>query len=168
MLYTATDRLRCEACGRPMSAPPYRGRPPRFCGTSCRSAAYRRRQQHQRESLPRWPHARGTVRLSELLWWEAEREEQELARAVARGKRAHHAAQKRAWRQWRHALAVAERRGVLYGTPAASDPAAAVWRDIAEAVAECSRLRVRGARWKQELDRAEKRVAALTPSRDWS
>jgi hypothetical protein len=42
---TDPDRLTaCEACGRPLSVTPGRGRPRRYCDATCRSAARRRRE----------------------------------------------------------------------------------------------------------------------------
>ncbi|MEO8898526.1 MAG: hypothetical protein ABI352_08175, partial [Candidatus Dormibacter sp.] len=155
----------CIACGKQIQVCPQRGRPARFCGGACRAAAYRRRQQDEPEWLPRWPHARGTVRLSEAAAWEFEREANELLLAAARQKRAHRAAQNRARRRWRHTFAVADRLRVLYATPSPSAAAAAAWRDIADAVTECARLKVPGVQWQQELADALRRVAELTPPR---
>lgn len=155
----------CIARGKQIQGRPGRGRPARFWGGACRSAAYRRRQQDEPEWLPRWPHASGTVRLSEAVAREFEREANELLLAAARQKRTHLAAQNRARRRWRHTLAVADRLRVLYATPPPSAAAAAAWRDIADAVAECVRLKVPGVQSQQELADAQRRVAELTPPR---
>lgn len=60
---TAKLPPRCAACLEPLTTAP-RGHGKRFCGTACRVAAYRRRQQKVSEKAPRWDHARGRLRLS--------------------------------------------------------------------------------------------------------
>ncbi len=120
------------------------------------------------ESLGRWPHAQGTVRLSEVFAWQDRRA---LAQLETREKReirevrARRAAQNRAWRRWRHALAVAGRLGVLYAGARPSAAAVSTWQEIAAAVAECARLRTPGAEWQRELVKAEARLVELTPQR---
>ncbi len=48
-----------------------RGRPARFCGTACRSAAYRRRRQRLAEDAPRWRGPRGRLTLRNARTWRA-------------------------------------------------------------------------------------------------
>jgi len=156
------ERL-CAACGNPLPSPSGRGRPPRFCRSACRAAAYRRRQQEEPESLPRWPHPRGCIALSELADWEDDCASDRAARGKAREERTERAAKNRAWRRWRHARSVASHLGVLYGGRAPSPARAAAWQAIADAVAECARLRIPGVNWRKEQATAERRVTELTP-----
>jgi hypothetical protein len=163
-----TDRLveslsQCAACKAAFEPRSGRGRPARFCSPACRAAAYRRRLQAVPESLPRWPHARGCIALSELVDWEDDCATDRAARDKARCQRGRRAAQNRAWRRWRHTLAVADRLGVLYGRGVPSPADAAAWQAIADAVEECARLRVSGGSWGKEQATAERRVAELTP-----
>ncbi len=67
----------CVVCAAPLTLPP-KGRIPRFCGVTCRMAAYRRRRQQLPEQTPRWTGPRGKLRLSRLE--EFEREQVEKAR----------------------------------------------------------------------------------------
>ena len=155
---------RCAACGGPLpERSGQRSRPARFCSDACRAAAYRRRRQHECESLPRWPHARGTLRLSDAAEWEAEQRKAEHARRKAGEDRARQAAWNRARKQWRHARAVADRLRVLYGTPAPTLGGQAAWRAIAEAAEACARIGVPGMDWAQELANADRRAAELEP-----
>ena len=63
-------RLRCASC-RGRLALRARGRPARFCGTACRSAAYRRRRQRLAEDAPRWRGPRGRLTLRNARTWRA-------------------------------------------------------------------------------------------------
>ena len=154
----------CAACRQQiLKASGRRGHPVRFCGDACRAAAYRRRKQDERESLPRWPHARGTLRLSDAAEWDLAQRKAERIRGEAAEDRARQAAWNRASKQWRHARAVAGHLRVLYGSPAASVEAQVAWRDIVNAASACARLGVPGVDWEQELARAERRAAELEP-----
>jgi hypothetical protein len=126
--------VHCAACNVAIDRRSVRGRPPRFCGPACRAAAYRRRRQGQPESLPRWPHPRGQLRLSGADFWKMRRA---LAgvRATAREERARLAAVRRALRRWDSTFAAAERLHVLRGAPV--QPRSAP---------ECRRREVRGRR----------------------
>ena len=139
-----------------------RGRPPRFCGAACRAAAYRRRRQGQPESLPRWPHARGQLRLSGADFWETRRDAPAGVRATAREERARQAAVRRALRRWDSAFATAERLHVLRGAPAPTPAAVAAWREIAAAAAECARVQAPGGPWTPVQESAERAVVLLT------
>jgi hypothetical protein len=139
-----------------------RGRPPRFCGQACRAAAYRRRRQAQPESLPRWPHPRGQLRLSGADFWETRRDTLAGVRATAREERARQAAVRRALRRWDSAFANAERLHVLRGAPAPTPAAVAAWRAIAAAAAECARVQAPGGPWTPVQESAERAVVLLT------
>ncbi len=107
----------CAACNVATERRSVRGRPPRFCGPACRTAAYRRRRQRQPESLPRWPHPREQLRLSGADFWETRRDALADVRDSAREERARQAAVRRALRRWDSAFAAAERIHVLRGAP---------------------------------------------------
>jgi hypothetical protein len=153
----------CAACGEPLRSRTARGRPARFCGQACRAAAYRRRRQGQPESLPRWPHARGQLRLSGAGFWETRRDALAGVRATAREERARQAAVRRALRRWDSAFAAAERIHVLRGAPAPTPAAVAAWREIAAAAAECARVQAPGGPWTPVQESAERGVVLLTP-----
>jgi hypothetical protein len=154
----------CAACNVAMDRRSVRGRPPRFCGPACRAAAYRRRRQSQPESLPRWPHPRGQLRLSGVDFWETRRDALAGVRATAREERARQAAVRRALRLWDSAFAAAERLHVLRGAPAPTPAAVAAWRAIAAAAAECARVQAPGGLWGPVHDGAERAVVLLTGS----
>ena len=63
-------RRRCDSC-RALLQAQGRGRPARFCGSACRSAAYRRRRRGVAETLPRWVASRGRLTLSSARTWRA-------------------------------------------------------------------------------------------------
>src|SRR5438132_296984 len=157
------EKPRCACCGTRLPPPSATGgQPRRFCSGACRSAGYRRRQRQLPESMLRLPHAQGAVPLSDYYSWLDRQEAHGRERRARRDLRARRVARNRAWRWWRHARAVASRTGALYsGCP--SKAAAAAWRDIAAAAAECARLKVRGVRWNSELERAQRKIAELTP-----
>ncbi len=113
--------------------------------------------------MPRWPHARGTLRLSRAESWERRRAAERFVREDVREERAQRAAQHRAWRRWRHAIAVADRIHALYGSPKPSLAAAAAWEEITVAARECAQLGIRGVNWKTELASAARRASELTP-----
>jgi hypothetical protein len=143
-------RARCAACRRALRRRST-GRPPRFCGGACRSSAHRRRQQGLSESLPRWASARGRLSLRGARTWRA----REVALARRRGRRrrarAHLAAQRLAQRRWRAvsaALTRLQRDAVTTATWSAINSAC---RAVAEAAAECRRLKVSGADWTAEI-----------------
>ncbi len=152
----------CAACGEPFRLRATRGRPARFCGPACRAAAYRRRRQGQPESLPRWPHPRGRLRLSGADFWETRRDALAGVRATAREERARQAAVRRALRRWDSAFAAAERLHVLRGAPAPTPAAVAAWREIAAAAAECARVQAPGGPWTPVQESAERAVVLLT------
>ena len=154
--------VHCAACNVAMERRSVRGRPPRFCGEACRAAAYRRRRQGQPESLPRWPHARGQLRLSGANFWERRRDALAGVRATAREERARQAAVRRALRHWDSAFAAAERLHVLRGAPAPTPAAVAAWRAIAAAAAECARVQAPGGPWTPVRESAERAVVLLT------
>jgi hypothetical protein len=154
--------VRCAACNVAIHRRSVRGRPPRFCGPACRAAAYRRRRQSQPESLPRWPHPRGQLRLSGADFWETRRDAPAGVRATAREERARQAAVRRALRHWDSAFAAAERLHVLRGAPAPTPAAVAAWREIAAAAAECARVRAPGGPWPPVQESAGRAVVLLT------
>jgi hypothetical protein len=155
--------VHCAACNVAIDRRSVLGRPPRFCGPACRAAAYRRRRQRQPESLPRWPHHRGQLRLSGADFWETRRDALAGVRATAREERARQAAVRRALRRWDSAFAAAERIHVLRGAPAPTPAAAAAWREIAAAAAECARVQAPGGPWTPVRESAERSVSLLTP-----
>jgi hypothetical protein len=152
----------CAACNVAMEGRSVRGRPPRFCGQACRAAAYRRRRQGQPESLPRWSHPRGQLRLSGADFWETRRNAPAGVRATAREERGRQAAVRRALRHWDSAFANAERLHVLRGAPAPTPAAVAAWRAIAAAAAECARVQAPGGPWTPVRESAERAVVLLT------
>jgi hypothetical protein len=152
----------CAACCEPLQPSATRGRPARFCGPACRAAAYRRRRQGQPESLPRWPHPRGQLRLSGADFWETRRDTLAGVRATAREERARQAGVRRALRRWDSAFANAERLHVLRGAPAPTPAAVAAWRAIAAAAAECARVQAPGGPWTPVRESAERAVVLLT------
>jgi hypothetical protein len=153
----------CAACGEPLRSRTVRGRPPRFCSQACRAAAYRRRRQGQPESLPRWPHPLGRLRLSGADFWETRPDALAGVRATAREERARQAAVRRALRRWDRAFAAADRLRVLRGAIALTPAAAAAWREIAAAAAECARVQAPGGPWTPVQESAERGVVLLTP-----
>ena len=72
----------CAACSAPLTIPA-KGRRPRFCGTACRAAAYRRRRQELSEQTPRWTGPQGRLRLARLSTF-AQEQEQKAKRRAAR------------------------------------------------------------------------------------
>ena len=159
-------RRRCDACGRALSGPTGAGRPARFCGSACRSAAYRRRRAGIRESADRWPTPRGHLRLQELPAHLAAR------RATARRRQAREraAARRRAWRRW----CVARRRASVLGLlwieapPRRSEAAVAALEELAAAAAACAEVRVRGPGawtpdWAGEVAAARQLAARAAP-----
>jgi hypothetical protein len=155
--------VHCAACNVAMEGRSVRGRPPRFCGPACRAAAYRRRRQGQPESLPRWPHARGQLRLSGADFWETRRDALAGVRATAREERARQVAVRRALSHWDSAFAAAERLHVIRGAPAPTPAAVAAWREIAAAAAECARAEAPGGPWTPVQQGAERAAVLLTP-----
>ncbi len=143
---------RCAACRRALRRRST-GRPPRFCGGTCRSSAHRRRQQGLSESMPRWASARGRLSLRGARTWRAR--EAALARRRERRSRgrADLAAQRLAQRRWRAASAALSRlqRGAV--TTATWSEINSVCRAVAEAAAECRRLKMSGADWTAEIRR---------------
>jgi hypothetical protein len=155
------DPVQCAACNVVMEGRSVRGRPPRFCGAACRAAAYRRRRQGQAESLPRWRHARGRLRLSGADFWETRRDALAGVRPTAREERARQTAVRRALRRWDSAYAAAERLNVLRGAPAPTLAAVAAWREIGAAAAECARVQAPGGPWTPVQESAERAVVLL-------
>jgi hypothetical protein len=84
-------------------------------------------------------------------------------RATAREERAREAAVRRALRRWDIAFAAAERLHVLRGAPAPTPAAAAAWREIAAAAAECARVQAPGGPWMPVQESAERGAVLLTP-----
>jgi hypothetical protein len=156
--------VHCAACNVAINRRSVRGRPPRFCSPACRAAAYRRRRQGQPESLPRWPHPRGAVTsLRSGLLGDAPRRARRRS-CHAREERARQAAVRRALRRWDSAFAAAERIHVLRGAPAPTPAAAAAWREIAAAAAECARVQAPGGPWTSVQQSAERGAVLLTPA----
>ena len=141
---------RCAACSRALRRRST-GRPPRFCGGGCRSSAHRRRQQGLSESMPRWASARGRLSLRGARTWRARGAALALRRECRRRARAHLAAQRLARRRWRAASAALtrlQRDAVRTATWSAINSAC---RGVAEAAAECRRLKVSGVDWSAEV-----------------
>jgi hypothetical protein len=150
---TAGVGARCAACRRALRRRST-GRPPRFCGGTCRSSAHRRRQQGLSESMPRWASARGRLSLRRARTWRARGAALARRRECRRRARADLAAQRLAQRRWRAASAALtrlQRDAVATATWPAINAAA---RRVAEAAAECRRLEAPGADWGNELRRA--------------
>lgn len=160
------NRLRCDACGRVLPVISRPGRPARFCGTSCRSAAYRRRQAGLGETADRWSHPRGHLSLATLAAWVA------AERAAERTRRARErqAARRRSWRRWCQARSRASRLDLLwYGaSPAPSEAAVIALEEMVAAAVVCTGLGTRsptGSRpdWDHEVTAAKELLAKVTP-----
>ena len=158
----ATQQKVCACCGD-VFQPRQRGRPPRFCGHACRNAAYRRRDQDLPENLPRWER-RGQVAMSELDEWQELRRADAVEREARRLERERLAAQRRAWKAWRHSLWMADRRLVRFGTRRSFE-AVDAWRGILAALQQCRELRVPGVRWDLQIKAAEEHLQAVDPTR---
>ncbi len=71
----------------------------------------------------------------------------------------------RAWRRWQQVVAVAlERQRGIVGIEAA-DGAVAAWRRVRSTAARCAALAIPDVDWEAEIARAERRIAALRPTR---
>jgi hypothetical protein len=144
---------RCASCRRALRRRGT-GRPPRFCGGACRSSAHRRRQQGLSESMPRWASARGRLSLRGARTWRAREAALARRRECRRHVRAHLAAQRLAQRRWRTASAALTRLQRDPVTTATWPAINSACRRVAEAAAECRRLKVSGADWRAEIWRA--------------
>ncbi|HXC75686.1 MAG TPA: hypothetical protein VNU19_01410 [Candidatus Acidoferrum sp.] len=103
------------------------------------------------------------MHLSGADFWEMRRDALADVRATAREERAREAAVRRALRRWDIAFAAAERLHVLRGAPAPTPAAAAAWREIAAAAAECARVQAPGGPWMPVQESAERGAVLLTP-----
>ncbi|MEU5836392.1 helix-turn-helix transcriptional regulator [Streptomyces diacarni] len=56
----ASPPTECRTCRAPLPPSQGRGRTPEYCSPACRQAAYRRRREHARSALERYPTPRGT------------------------------------------------------------------------------------------------------------
>jgi len=144
---------RCAACRRALRRRST-GRPPRFCGGACRSSAHRRRQQGLSESMPRWASARGRLSLRRARTWRAREAALARRRECRRRAQAHLAAQRLAQRRWRAACAALTRLQRVAVPTATWSAINSACRGVAEAAAECRRLKVSGADWTAEVWRA--------------
>ena len=144
---------RCAAC-RGALRRRSTGRPPRFCGGACRSSAHRRRQQGVSESMPRWASARGRLSLRGARTWRGREAALARRRECRRRARAALAAQRLAQRRWRAARAALTRLQRDEFATATWSAFNSACRGVAEAAAECRRLKVAGADWTAEVWRA--------------
>ena len=149
---TPAAGARCAACGRALRRRST-GRPPRFCGGACRSSAHRRRRQGLSESMPRWASARGRLSLRGARTWRAREAALAQRRECRRRARAALAAQRLAQRRWRGASATLTRLQRDAVTTATWSAINSACRGVAEAAAECRRLKVSGADWTAEVRR---------------
>lgn len=159
-------RRRCDACARPLSSVSGPGRPARFCGTACRSAAYRRRQAGVRETADRWSTPRGHLSLETLAAYVA------AQRAAERKRRARErqAVRRRSWRRWCLARWQASKVGLLWPSvvPSPSEAAVAALEEMAAAAAACAGVGVRGPGgsapdWDHEMTVVRELLAKVTP-----
>jgi hypothetical protein len=144
------------------------GRPARFCGTACRSAAYRRRRAGIRETAERWSNPRGHLALETLAAYVAAQRAAERKRQA----RKRQAVRRRAWRRWGNARWQASRLGLLWPglLPNPSEAAVVALEEMAAAAAACAEAGARGPRgsnpdWDHEVTLARELLVNVTPPR---